>query len=66
MHVCTDWTTVYTLIRKSVRGMETEPMIIPRGKSALTEAEIRRTASPTHYQLSYFGPIRVPILKLLV
>ena len=48
--------------------MESEPMLIPREKSPLLEnkffsqegrtrgAAWRRTASPTHYQLSYPGP----------
>ena len=32
MHVCTDWTSVYTLIRRSFGGMEFEPMLTPREK----------------------------------
>ena len=30
MHVCTDWTSVYTLIRKSFGGVELEPMLTPK------------------------------------
>ena len=30
MHVCTDCTSVYTLIRKRFWGMESEPMLAPR------------------------------------
>ena len=37
MHVCTDWTSVYTLIRKSFGVMESEPMLTPREKSPLPE-----------------------------
>ena len=33
MHVCTDKTSVYTLIRKSFGGMESEPMLTPKDKS---------------------------------
>ena len=33
MHVCTDQTSVYTLIRKSCGGMESEPMLPPREKN---------------------------------
>ena len=32
MHVCTDYTSVYTLIRKKIGGMESEPMLTPREK----------------------------------
>ena len=32
MHVCTDYTSVYTLIQKSFGGMESEPMLTPREK----------------------------------
>ena len=37
MRVCADQTSVYTLIRKSLRGMESEPMLTPREKSPLPE-----------------------------
>ena len=67
MHVCTHQTSVYTLIRKSFRGMELELMLAPREKSPLPEksssekdrthdAASRRTASPTLYQLNSSGP----------
>ena len=60
-------TSVYTLIRKSFGRMESEPMLTPREKSPQPgkfsseedrthDAASRRTASPTHYQLSYSGP----------
>ena len=59
---------VYTLIRKSLGGMESETMLTPREKSPLPDAQkrieprdaaSRRTASPTHYRLSYSGPLIV-------
>ena len=65
MHVCTELTSVYTLIQKSFGGMESEPILTPRGKSPLTGyseedrtyvAASCRTAIPTHYQLSYSSP----------
>ena len=31
MHVCTDQTLVYSLIGKSFGGMESEPMVTPKG-----------------------------------
>ena len=45
-------------------GMESETLLTPKEKSPKPEAQrrvtrdspSRRTASPTHYQLSYFGP----------
>ena len=37
MHVCKDKTSVYTLIRKSFGGMESEPMLTRREKSPLQE-----------------------------
>ena len=37
MHVCTDKTSVYTFIRKSLGGMESQPKLNPRGKSPLPE-----------------------------
>ena len=67
--VCTDLTSVYSLIRKSFGGMESEPMLTPREKSPLPEkfsserthdAASSRTASPTHYQ----QPILVPASSL--
>ena len=70
MHVCTDKNSVYTLIRKSFWGFESEPMLTPREKSSLPEkfspeedqthdAASSRTASPTHNQLSYSGPSKI-------
>ena len=58
MHVCTDKTSVCTLIRKSCWGMESEPKLTPREKIPSTgsseqdqtcAAASRRTASLTHY-----------------
>ena len=65
MHVCTDKTSVYTLVRKSFGGLESEPMLTPnslcRKKFSLEEdrthdAASSRTASPTHYQLAIPAP----------
>ena len=48
-----------------VGGMESEPMLTPKGKIPTTrsseedgnyDAASSRTASPTHYRLSYAGP----------
>ena len=41
MHVCTDKTSVYTLIRKSFGETEIETMLTPRGKSLLHQAQRR-------------------------
>ena len=41
MHVCTDKTSVYTLIRKSFGETEIEAMLTPRGKSLLHQAQRR-------------------------
>ena len=49
MHVCTDKTSVYTLIRKSFEGMEPETMLTPREESLLQEAE-RRFETATLYR----------------
>ena len=38
MHVSTDYTSVYTLIRKSFERMESEPMLTQREKSPLPES----------------------------
>ena len=35
MHVYTDWTSVYALIRQSFGGMESERMLTPRGEKTL-------------------------------
>ena len=56
MHVCTDYTSVYTLIQKNFEGMESETMLTPSEKSPTrgseevqtSDAALRRTASPTH------------------
>ena len=71
MHVCT---TVYTLIRKSFGGMESEPMLSPTEKSTLPEdfsseedgtrdAASSRTASPTHYQWAIPAP-KLPLISV--
>ena len=68
MHVCTEQTSVYTLIRKSFGGMESEPMLTPREKSPLPEklspekdrthdAASSRTVSPTYYQRAIPAPV---------
>ena len=66
MHACSDWTSVYTLIRKRFRGMESEHMLSPREKAPLPEgseqggthdAASRMTSSTTHYPLSCSGHI---------
>ena len=49
MHVCTDWTLVYTLIQKSFYGMESEPMLTPREKSPLPEAQRRIEPMTVHH-----------------
>ena len=64
MHVCTDH-GLYS--HPSCRGMESEPMLTPRGKSPPPEkfsseedrtqdAASNRTASPTHYQRAIPAP----------
>ena len=45
MHVCTDYTFVYNLFRKSIVGMESEPMLTPRKNSPVPEAQ--RSVEPT-------------------
>ena len=48
----------YTLIQKSFGGMESERRIPSTGspeQDRTRDAAARRTASPTHYQLSYSG-----------
>ena len=67
MHMCRDWTSVYTHIRKSFWEMESEPMLTPSEKSPLSEkfspeedqthnTVSSRTASPTHYQRAILAP----------
>ena len=54
---------LYSNLKESLR-MESEPMLTPREKSPVPEAESRiasesashRTVSPKYYQLSYSGP----------
>ena len=76
MHVCTDYTSVYTLIRKSFGGMETGPMLTPREKSLYLKkisseenrahgATSSRTVSPTHYQRAIEAPSYVSKCLLL-
>ena len=65
MHDCTDYTSVYTLIRKSLWGMESEAMLTPRENSPLPQTQRRvepatlhhtgQRATGTHYQLSSKG-----------
>ena len=66
IHVHKDWTSIYTLIRKSFGGMASEPMLTPSGKIPSTKKKkkkknllrgesnvqrcIKQVASPTHYQ----------------
>ena len=47
MHVCTDYTSVYTLIRKSFGLVESEAMLTPREKSPLPEKSPLRRMEPT-------------------
>ena len=49
IHVCRAYTSFYTLIRKSFEGMESGPMLTPRDKSPLLEAQ-RRTEPATLHQ----------------
>ena len=39
MHVCTDKTSVYTLIQECFGGLESEPMLTPKEKSPLPETK---------------------------
>ena len=45
MHLCTDQTSVYTLIQNSFREWRQSPVLTPREKSPLTEAQ-RRVEPP--------------------
>ena len=71
MHVCTEYASVCTLIRKNFRGMGSEATLTPREKSPLPEKKKKkispeedrthdtasgRTASPTHYQRAIPAP----------
>ena len=65
MHVCTDLTSVYTLIRRSLGGIESEPMLTPNEKSPLPEKSPQRRIEPMTLQdsepntlpTSYSGPL---------
>ena len=59
MHVCTDKTSLYNLIRKSFGGIESEPSTGSSEKDGTRDTASRRTASPTRYRLSYSGPNRL-------
>ena len=61
MHVCTDQTSVYTLIQK-FRGNGVRTHVTSKGKNPLYRrlrggSTSRRAASPTHFRLSYSGPL---------
>ena len=67
MYVCTDYTSDDTLIRKSFGGMESEPMLTPRGKSSRLEKFspeenrdsrrcIRQDSKPNTLPTSYSDP----------
>ena len=52
VHVCLDETSVYTLIQKSFfggGGKDSEPMLTPREKSSLQEAQMMVEPSTLHY-----------------
>ena len=49
MHECTDYTSVYTLIQKSFGGTEPEPMLTPREKYPLPEAQRRIEPKALHH-----------------
>ena len=70
MHVCTDYTSVYTPIWKNLGGMESEPMLTPREKSSLPEkfsseedhshdVASHMTVNPKHYQQAIPEPFTV-------
>ena len=48
MHVHTEYTSVYTLIHKSFGGMESEPMLTPKERSILPEAQTRIKPTMLH------------------
>ena len=71
-HVSTDKTLVYNLIRKSFRVNGVRTHVNSKGKIPCTgdseedwthDTASRRTASPTHYQLSYSGPLLIIIIQ---
>ena len=70
MHVCTEYTPVYNLIRKSFWRMESEPMLTPRENSLYRnfsshenrthDAASSRTACAAHYQRAIPAPGQDP------
>ena len=54
MHVCTDMTSFYALIRKSFGGMDPETMLTPRENPLYWR--LRGGSNSTHYRLSYSDP----------
>ena len=64
-HVCRDWTSVYTLIRKSFGGNGVRTHLNSKGKISLPEkkfsTEDSRTASPTHYRRAIPPPPPPPL-----
>ena len=63
--MCTDWTSVYTLMRESLGGsgvrnhVNSNRKILSTGRaeeSRTRDTASRRTVSPAHYQLSCSGP----------
>ena len=70
MHVCADWTSVYTLIRQSFGGTESGAMLIPMEKRKKNLPEAQSRIEPTtphhsgqraqHYRLSCSGPLTGP------
>ena len=48
MHVCTDYTSVYTLIQKSFWGMESESMLTPRENSPVLQDQRRMKPARLH------------------
>ena len=49
MHVCTDYTSVYTLIWRSFGGMVSVPTLTPREKSPLLAAQRRTEPMTLHH-----------------
>ena len=45
--MCTDQTSIYTFIRESFGGIESEPMLIPKGKSPYRR--LREVSTPQSY-----------------
>ena len=66
-HVCTDYTSVYTVIQKSLGGMESEPMLSPREIYPLQQKNFcrggvnpqrctKQDSEPNTLPMSYSGP----------